>query len=342
MTLAVRNGETWAWDDVSGSSLPTELVREARRLEIEYIRKMGVYTKVHKSVAKGKKVISLRWIDTNKMDSTNPMIRSRVVAREFNDGVDPNLFAATPPIEALRYILSKAATRGENKNCVMLNDVSRAFFNAKVTREVYVRLPPEDVLPGEESMIGRLNLCLYGTRDAAMEWQECVAESLTSIGFRRSPAFPSLHFHPEMGLSTLVQGDDYASVGDKQQLQWLKGELEKRFEIKTDIIGHNDAECKAEGKILNRLIKAEDWGWSLEADPRHAELLVEELGIERGLATPGVDEKEPEEEETLDDVGATRYRSLVARANYLATDRPDITFAVKELCKTMSKPIDVS
>ena len=88
---------------------------------------------------------------------------------------------------------------------------------------------------------------------------------------------------------------------------------------------------------MNRLIRAEAWGWSLEADPTHAELLVEELDIEKGLATPGVEETDPEDEKPLDEVGATRYRSLVARAKYLATDRLDTCFAVKELCKTMSK-----
>ena len=35
---------------------------------------------------------------------------------------------------------------------------------------------------------------------------------------------------------------------------------------------------------------------------------------------------------------ATTYRALVARANYLAQDRADICFPVKELCKKMSKP----
>ena len=35
---------------------------------------------------------------------------------------------------------------------------------------------------------------------------------------------------------------------------------------------------------------------------------------------------------------ATAYRALVARANYLSQDRGDIAFAVKELCRHMSKP----
>ena len=35
----------------------------------------------------------------------------------------------------------------------------------------------------------------------------------------------------------------------------------------------------------------------------------------------------------------TRFRGLSARANYLASDRPDIMYAVKELCRGMAKPI---
>ena len=339
--LSVKEGVAWAYDDISGAALPADLVKEARKLEIDYVQKMGVYTKVHKSQAVGKKIIKLRWIDCNKMDAANPMIRSRLVAKEYNDHVDPNLFAATPPIEALRFLMSKAATIGQGDQAVMLNDVSRAFFNAKVTREVYIQLPAEDVGPGEKDLVGRLNLCLYGTRDAAMNWQECVADHLTSIGFKRGQAFPSLYHHKERNIYTLVHGDDYVSVGDKGELRWLKQQLESTFEIKTDLLGRDDQELKTSGKILNRLIRVDKDGWKLEADPRHAELLIEALGVGegKGLTTPGIDEKENEEgEQLLDLQWATRYRSLVARANYLATDRPDIGYAVKELCRTMSRP----
>ena len=34
----------------------------------------------------------------------------------------------------------------------------------------------------------------------------------------------------------------------------------------------------------------------------------------------------------------TKYRSIVARLNYLAQDRPDIQFAVRECAKEMSSP----
>ena len=37
-------------------------------------------------------------------------------------------------------------------------------------------------------------------------------------------------------------------------------------------------------------------------------------------------------------VDASKFRQIAARANYLAMDRPDIMYAVKELCRYMSKP----
>ena len=35
---------------------------------------------------------------------------------------------------------------------------------------------------------------------------------------------------------------------------------------------------------------------------------------------------------------ATDFRAMAARANYLALDRPDISFATKELCRCFSNP----
>ena len=47
----------------------------------------------------------------------------------------------------------------------------------------------------------------------------------------------------------------------------------------------------------------------------------------------------PEQDKVeLNPRSASLYRGMVARANYLAQDRSDIRFAVKELCRAMSSP----
>ena len=59
------------------------------------------------------------------------------------------------------------------------------------------------------------------------------------------------------------------------------------------------------------------------------------------MTTPGENEPRGQEEENEAELGpeeATTYRSIAARANYLSADRPDIMYAVKELCRGMAKP----
>ena len=85
----------------------------------------------------------------------------------------------------------------------------------------------------------------------------------------------------------------------------------------------------AEGILLNRVLRCTPEGWEVEADQRHADLIVHELALEKahGVISPGENEpgrKYGENEEELSAEEATRYRGIAARANYLAADRPDL------------------
>ena len=132
----MKNGITCARDDVSGEELLPEWVEQARREEMTYFHKLGVYKVVPRSHQQrtGGKIVSTRWVDTNKGDTQHPNCRSRLVGREFNVERDDSLYAATPPLEALRLILSYAATwatgRDTRRRNVMVNDVRRAYFYA--------------------------------------------------------------------------------------------------------------------------------------------------------------------------------------------------------------------
>ena len=95
--------------------------------------------------------------------------------------------------------------------------------------------------------------------------------------------------------------------------------------------------------MLNRILRRTPTGWEMEADPRHAELIIEQLGLEneKGVVTPGV--SGAVEEDLGDDTRSvgqaiTQYRGVIARCNYMGTDRPDCLFAIKEGCREMSGP----
>ena len=90
-----------------------------------------MYAKVPREEARrlGAKVITTKWVDTNKGSEKEPNYRSRLVGKEFNAHKDLSISAATPPLEALMFLVGRAATmdgvgegvvgpeRGKKKEC---------------------------------------------------------------------------------------------------------------------------------------------------------------------------------------------------------------------------------
>ena len=80
-------------------------------------------------------------------------------------------------------------------------------------------------------------------------------------------------------------------------MNWLEEELSKAYQIQTQKLGIGK-DCQQKGKVVNRIIRCTDVGWEIEADPRHAGLVVKQLEIEdKGISTPGVSGIEEEDEE---------------------------------------------
>ena len=129
----------------------------------------------------------------------------------------------------------------------------------------------------------------------------------------------------------------------------MKEILAQKYKIKTETMGEGKDEHK-EVRILNRVIRYTPKGVCLEADPRHAERVVKEMKVEEGKTSPVPGSNEDvktwlEDEDTnpggaIELVGeeATTYRGVAAVLNYLAADRPDLQFAVKEAAREMSSP----
>ena len=77
--------------------------------------KHGVYTKVSEAECwrvTGKAPIGVCWVDVNKGDDAHPEYRSRLVAKEIKTDKREDLFASTPPLEALELWISFAMKEG--------------------------------------------------------------------------------------------------------------------------------------------------------------------------------------------------------------------------------------
>ena len=146
--------ERRAWDDQTGEELEWDGVTQARGEEMREVHKHGIYTKVPTKECwdkTGKAPIKTRWLDINKGDKMHPEYRSRLVAKDFKRDKRLDLFAAMPPLEALKLLISLWMTEGvgwENKKGWKIKmdfiDIRRAYFHAEAQRDMYVELPNED------------------------------------------------------------------------------------------------------------------------------------------------------------------------------------------------------
>ena len=156
------------WDDVNGGFLIPRLVREARSLELDWIKKEQVFEYRSRTEAeeKGIKPIPLIWVDTNKGDKNTPFVRSRICVREFKKGRNAvesleleQLFSAMPPLEALKLLcslkVSMKTSRKGNPLKLAHFDISRAHIMPKARRELYVELPDEDPMK-QKGLVGLL------------------------------------------------------------------------------------------------------------------------------------------------------------------------------------------
>ena len=78
------------------------------------------------------------------------------------------------------------------------------------------------------------------------------------------------------GIRTFIHGDDYVSTGNVESLLWMKDQLEKKYQIKTQMLGNGEGQVK-EVKLFNIIITWDQRkGIMYEADPRHVEIMLEQ------------------------------------------------------------------
>ena len=339
------------YDEISGALLDPELVKRARAKEIEFIKEFEVYKKVPAEDAIGKAKVSLKWCDVNKGDDTVPEYRSRLVARELK-AWDPSMtgtFAATPPTESLRFMLSRFATRQQrgvdNDLKMLVLDISRAHFHPPAKREIYVDLPEEDA---EDGKVGLLTKTMYGTRDAAAEWEEYYRRVFTENGFECGVFCPCLFWSSSRGVSVWVHGDDMILLGTKAAVEAVEELLAESMLVKRrGLLGWGSNDDKRV-TLLNRIIELHDYlggrakTLTYEPDPRHVEIILRSLNLDakaKSVVTPAVRTKpEGNDDEPLAEAEVRDYRSTCMRIAFLAQDLPHLLYASKEIARKMQKP----
>ena len=151
-------------------------------------------------------------------------MRARLVACEVTyssaGGFNADLFAATPPLEVFRALISLAATI--KTWCLEFIDIRKAHLNGKARRRVVVKLPKQ-----AGGGLAILQRTFYGTRDAANAWSEEIKSVMQNNEFKQGRSSPCIFLHEPKELRVAVHGNDFASTGSTKDLEWLRAQLQR-------------------------------------------------------------------------------------------------------------------
>ena len=351
------------WDNITGEELPVPLVKKAREEEIRWVRSIGLYDKVPRAEAdsRGIQPIKIRWVDVNKGlpgDRKHYNIRSRLVGKELKAKTKGallahELFSAMPPWEMVKSLLSLLVSDGVSTDDLVLGvfDISRAHFMAPASRELFVELPEEDRLAGEENFIGRLSRSMYGFRDASRNWMEDWQGLLQEEGYAIGVANPALFWNERQRSRGAVHGDDFYVLGSVQAVDSMAAALKSRYSVReSHRLGFGQG-CTQHASILNRVVFLGELNGrrfvQIEADKRHTEIILTALSLDKGSAkgvtSPSTKPSDSEAEKfqhglKLSAAETALFRSCVMRASFLSQDRADLGEAVKCLAQGMAAP----
>ena len=340
------------FDEITGKELDNAKVAEARRLELEYFDKMGVFELWDRREAVAKFdtwPISVKWVDVEKSSGIH---RSRLVARELKTHEDSELYAATPPIEVIKMQIAEAAHRTANlprgsdpsDDWVLVHaDVHRAYFYAPVQRDILVDLPKE-LREKYPTKCARLKKSMYGTRGAAKAWEAEYVRILTEMGYTQGEATTCAFVNKENNSIVIVHGDDFLCLARRKDADQFVKDMAKKFDIEVQLMGPRDNDPKVM-RMLNRTLQWHGDRISYRADRKHATQLVALIppGGKQEAKVPITSElmKENEggQEEQMTGAEGTQYRAAAARTNFLSIDRPDLLFAARTASKYMAAPV---
>ncbi|CAK0880049.1 unnamed protein product, partial [Prorocentrum cordatum] len=316
---AVPPGDwTSYWDDVNGGYLEAGLVAQARAVEREWVKKQELIEIVPRSQA----------------------------------------FAETgPPLHIQESLRKKGRKPGNFK--IGFFDISRAHFYGKAQRRIFVELEEESRKEYGEDKCGLLLKSWYGTQDASKIWQGDYTELLEEHGYKAGVSCPAVFYKEVDETRLLGHGDDFAVLAQQQDIDSFEATLGKKYEFKkTANLGFDEGDDK-QAVFLNRVIEVSAGvppgggrpcrHAMIEPDKRHAEIVIDELGLSKanGVDTPM--EKRSADKQMMDAKSAalgaaeaSRFRSLTMRVAYLSQDRLDLAEASKTLARSMQTPTEAS
>eukprot|EP00971_Amphidinium_carterae_P349736 6491191-Amphidinium_carterae.1 len=258
-----------------------------------FFRELGAYEYDNVAASPretGKPPIPMTWVDVNKGSPEEPQVRCRLCVAET-----PQTFSATPPYEALRFLISMCMTptcpveRDHQKTLGALRKGSVGFFAV--------------------ACMGR------AIRDVSSNF--LLEVMVDRLGFIAGLWSPCIYCHTGLNLQAYIYGDKFVIKGTRDGVLGFHDRLQEHVWAKFEgLLGPNRAVGDVpEVRCLNRIFRWIPGGSGrpdaieIEADPRHADILIHQAALlpsSKAVVTPGVKQTSFDEGEPLSTVDATR------------------------------------
>jgi hypothetical protein len=283
-------------------------------------------------------VVTGKWIFKHKFhaDGSLDRYKARWVLRGFTQrpGIDyDETFSPVVKPATVRTVLTLAHSRDWPIHQL---DVKNAFLHGTLSETVYCSQPTGFANSALPQHVCRLNKSLYGLKQAPRAWYSRFASFLLSLGFSEARSDTSLFVY-RRGTETvylLLYVDDIVLTASSQQLlRRVIDALMKEFAMKDLGPLHH---------FLGMAVQRQ--GGSLFLSQRQYALdILAHHGMSdcKPCSTPVDTCAKVSADEGPPLADPTDYRSLVGALQYLTFTRPDIAYAVQQVCLYMHDPREI-
>ena len=253
----------------------------------------------------GQKLMSTRWVITEKELEDKRTVKARLVVRGFEEETPVQSDSPTVHKESLRLFLAAAATLGNDIHSI---DIKAAFLQGQVIDRVIYVQPPKECEP-DTSVVWKLNKCVYGLVDASRNWFLSVKKELEHLQCVESKLDPALfywHQGDKLEGLFLMHVDDFLWAGSDRFKQDVILPLRMKF--------HCGKELDCSFRYIGLNIEQTDGKIYLNQKDNTEEI------------------KQVDRDVHPNDIKDNIYPEIVGQLHWIATQsRPDLSFDVLDL-----------
>jgi hypothetical protein len=280
-------------------------------------------------------VVRNKWVFKikQKPDGSVNRYKARLVAKGFDqlNGVDYyETFSPVIKPATIHLVLALAVQFDWD---IKQLDVSNAFLHGVLDEEVYMEQPQGFIHPSFPHHVCKLHKSLYGLKQAPRAWFTRLSHALLDIGFSGSQLDPSLFtYHTAQAhIFLLVYVDDIILTGNHPHtIQGIISKLQLDFALK---------DLGSLSYFLGIQATRDSAGLHLRQSKYILDLLDHtQMTESKPYPAPCTTGSKMSKFDGEPLPNPTIYRHIVGALQYATLTRPDIAYAVNQLCQHMHTP----